>query len=135
MIHECFRVIDMSGGLLNLIPWIRHLAPNLSGYSRLVSAHKPLWKFIEVKSPNSAETIFPLFYYYFFQLQEVVAERRDNFTNTDKCKSFIDAYLLELLKKSNGLGIHYSFSGNNRRYEGVLIFIEIRLNNSIFQSR
>lgn len=49
MIHECFRVIDMSGGLLNLVPWIRHLAPNLCGYRPLVNAHKPLWKFIEVK--------------------------------------------------------------------------------------
>lgn len=62
MIHECFRVIDMSGGLLNLIPWIRHLAPNLSGYRPLVNAHTPLWKFIEVKSAPFRYPLDFLFY-------------------------------------------------------------------------
>lgn len=113
MIHECFRVIDMSGGLLNLIPWIRHLAPNLSGYRPLVNAHKPLWKFLEV-TPTSNQNPTQFFYFSFLFRQEVVDEKRENFTTTDKCKSFIDSYLLELGKKSAGYEVHDSFSGNIR---------------------
>lgn len=48
MIHECFRVIDMTGGVLNLLPCVRHFAPDLSGYRPLVNAHKPLWVFLKV---------------------------------------------------------------------------------------
>lgn len=32
MIHDSFRVIDMSGGILNQFPFVRYIAPNLSGY-------------------------------------------------------------------------------------------------------
>lgn len=49
MIHECFRVIDMTGGILNLLPCVRHFAPDLSGFRTLVNAHKPLWSFLKVK--------------------------------------------------------------------------------------
>lgn len=47
-IHECFRVIDMTGGILNLLPCVRHFAPDSSGYRPLVNAHKPLWTFLKV---------------------------------------------------------------------------------------
>lgn len=48
MIHKCFRVIDMTGGILNLFPVVRHFAPDLSGYRPVINAHKPIWKFIQV---------------------------------------------------------------------------------------
>lgn len=48
MIHESFRVIDMSGGVVNQFPFIRLLAPDLSGYRPLVNTLKPLWRFIKV---------------------------------------------------------------------------------------
>lgn len=48
MIHECFRVIDMTGGILNLLPCVRHFAPDMSGYRPLLNAHKPLWSFLKV---------------------------------------------------------------------------------------
>lgn len=47
-VHESFRVIDMTGGILNLYPWIRHIAPNLSGYEPLMKTHYPLWNFLKV---------------------------------------------------------------------------------------
>lgn len=38
----------MTGGILNLYPWIRHIAPNLSGYKPLMKTHFPLWNFLKV---------------------------------------------------------------------------------------
>lgn len=46
MIHKSFRVADMSGGLLNLFPWLRFIMPERSGYLPLLNSLKPLWKFL-----------------------------------------------------------------------------------------
>lgn len=89
MIHECFRVIDMTGGVLNLFPLVRFIAPDSSGYQPLLNAHKPLWAF----------------------LCEVLTEIRFNQMHDARTKSFIHSYLDELSKKSNGEYIHESFSG------------------------
>lgn len=62
LIHECFRVLDMTGGLLNLFPLVRYVAPDLSGYRPLVRAHQPLWDFLRVIL--SAKNI--LYFLYFF---------------------------------------------------------------------
>lgn len=91
MIHECFRVVDMTGGILNLFPSIRYIAPILSGYQPLLDAHKPLWNF----------------------LCEVVTESSTNRYN-EQTKSFIQSYLDELYKKYNGEYVHESFSGMYR---------------------
>lgn len=96
MIHECFRVVDMTGGILNLFPLIRFIAPVSSGYKPLLNAHKPLWAF----------------------LCEVLTEIRSN----DKCdarKSFIHSYLEELSKKSNGEYVHESFSGKKNTFQAI----------------
>lgn len=95
MIHECFRIIDMTGGMLNLFPWLRYIIPNLSGYKPLVDAHAPIWTF----------------------LREVVQETKAKSPN-DRPKSFISSYLDELAIKSNqneeNNDIHESFSGTNQ---------------------
>lgn len=49
MIHDSFRVIDMSGGILNLWPSIRYILPELSGYKPLLRTLKPLWAFLQVR--------------------------------------------------------------------------------------
>lgn len=91
MIHECFRIVDMTGGVLNLFPWLRHIIPNLSGYKPLVDAHSPIWTF----------------------LREVVRETKAK-SPTERPKSFISSYLDELANKSNNSdNIHGSFSGTN----------------------
>ncbi|XP_055609285.1 methyl farnesoate epoxidase-like [Uranotaenia lowii] len=46
-IHQSFRVIDMSGGILNQLPWVRHLFPVKSGFLPLVNLLKPLWEFLK----------------------------------------------------------------------------------------
>lgn len=48
MIHDSFRVIDMSGGILNQFPFVRYIAPNLSGYKPLINTLSPLWAFLKV---------------------------------------------------------------------------------------
>lgn len=48
MIHDSFRVVDMSGGILNLWPNIRYLMPEKSGYKPLLRTLKPLWEFLQV---------------------------------------------------------------------------------------
>lgn len=45
-IHESFHIIDLSGGILNQFPAIRHLFPTASGFRPLVDALKPLWQFL-----------------------------------------------------------------------------------------
>lgn len=99
MIHECFRIIDMTGGILNLFPWLRFIVPNLSGYKPLVDAHSPIWTF----------------------LREVVDETKAK-SPIDRPKSFITSYLDELAIKSNRCdnNVHDSFSGMHHYFS--LIF-------------
>lgn len=92
MIHECFRIIDMTGGFLNLFPWLRYILPNVSGYKPLVDAHSPIWTF----------------------LREVVHETEAKPPPNGRPKSFIGSYLDELTTKANkSEEIHDSFSGTN----------------------
>lgn len=47
-IHKSFRVIDMSGGVLNQFPPIRYVLPDKSGFAPLLNLLSPLWKFLQV---------------------------------------------------------------------------------------
>ncbi|XP_037035613.1 methyl farnesoate epoxidase-like [Bradysia coprophila] len=75
MIHDSFRVIDMSGGILNQFPFVRYIAPNGSGYKPLVNTLSPLWAF----------------------LKEVVIETKNSLTDEEP-KSLIQAFLHEIEK-------------------------------------
>ncbi|KAL0267964.1 UNVERIFIED_CONTAM: hypothetical protein PYX00_010079 [Menopon gallinae] len=35
LVHESFRLLDMSGGVLNQMPFLRFVAPNATGYNRI----------------------------------------------------------------------------------------------------
>lgn len=104
MIHECFRVIDMTGGILNLFPMIRYIAPVLSGYQPLLDVHKPIWNF----------------------LGEVVAEIRAN-QSSDRSKSFIAAFLDEISNRYKDDDVHRSFSGKWR-----ILISKINVDSSSF---
>jgi methyl farnesoate epoxidase/farnesoate epoxidase len=73
LIHESFRIIDMSGGILNQFPEIRHIMPDLSGYRPLVNTLKPLWVF----------------------LKEAITEIGKYPKHVDKYNSLIEAFLKE----------------------------------------
>lgn len=48
LIHASFRVIDMTGGVLNQFPLVRHFAPDMCGYRPLIRTLQPLWVFLKV---------------------------------------------------------------------------------------
>lgn len=66
LVHESFRIIDMSGGLLNQFPFIRHIAPERSGYKRLVETVQPIWVLLnecieDTKTKPESESIIKEF--------------------------------------------------------------------------
>ncbi|XP_026731057.1 farnesoate epoxidase-like [Trichoplusia ni] len=46
LIMRLFKASDMSGGILNFMPLIRYVAPNLSGYNEIHSMHKAIYDFL-----------------------------------------------------------------------------------------
>lgn len=48
IIHAAFQTVDISGGILNHMPFLRYVAPDACGYNKLVDTLKQLWGFIEV---------------------------------------------------------------------------------------
>lgn len=50
MIHDAFRMLDMSGGVLNQIPFLRYIAPKISGYEQIMEVMQGLWDFLEVRN-------------------------------------------------------------------------------------
>jgi methyl farnesoate epoxidase/farnesoate epoxidase len=84
-VHKNFQVIDMSGGILNLFPFIRHIAPELSGYRELVDTMTPIWDF----------------------LQQEIEKIKMDFNPKSEPKSFIEAYLKEIASH-NGIESYFS---------------------------
>jgi methyl farnesoate epoxidase/farnesoate epoxidase len=48
IVHTSFRMIDMSGGLLNQMPFLRFIAPDCSGYNKLLTVLHRMWNFLRV---------------------------------------------------------------------------------------
>ncbi|XP_055631206.1 methyl farnesoate epoxidase-like [Toxorhynchites rutilus septentrionalis] len=75
-IHKSFRVIDMSGGVLNQLPCVRYICPVKSGFAPLVRLLKPLWDFLEntikviASRSNAAEDYDCLISSYLRELQK-----------------------------------------------------------------
>lgn len=84
-VHKNFQILDMSGGILNLFPSIRHIMPKLSGYEELVDTMKPIWDF----------------------LAEEIEKIEDKFNPSNEPKCFIEAYLKEI-SKHEGVKSHFS---------------------------
>lgn len=57
LIHDSFRMIDMTGGVLNQFPLVRHLAPDMCGYRPLLRTLRPLWEFLMVSTHCDRTTI------------------------------------------------------------------------------
>lgn len=55
MIHKSFRILDMSGGILNMFPFLRFIFPEATGYASLVRNIEPIWQFLQVG--NSLNTL------------------------------------------------------------------------------
>jgi len=48
LVHVSFRMLDMSGGILNQMPFIRFLAPNSSGYEHIKQILNEFYTFLKV---------------------------------------------------------------------------------------
>nr|XP_032520756.1 farnesoate epoxidase-like [Danaus plexippus plexippus] len=47
LITQSFKVADMSGGILNFLPFLRFIMPNLIGYTELKNIHNTLYDFLK----------------------------------------------------------------------------------------
>lgn len=57
LVHVSFRMLDMSGGILNQMPFIRFLAPKCSGYKDIKHILIEFYTFLKVNS-NLCELLF-----------------------------------------------------------------------------
>ena len=49
IVHDAFGIVDMSGGLLNQMPFLRYIAPGACKYNQIVEILNRMWKFLEVR--------------------------------------------------------------------------------------
>nr|CAD7453710.1 unnamed protein product [Timema tahoe] len=83
IVHASFRMLDMSGGLLNQMPFLRFLAPDKSGYTRIINILERMFNF----------------------LRETITEHRTTL-NPDFSRDLIDSFLVEIDKQPDS-----TFSG------------------------
>ena len=48
LLHQLFRLVDTSGGVLNQLPMLRHVAPEKSGYRQFKSILDQIHAFLKV---------------------------------------------------------------------------------------
>lgn len=57
IIHDAFKAADISGGMLNQMPFLRFIAPNKTGYIKLKNVLVSLWEFLEETIKEHQETV------------------------------------------------------------------------------
>lgn len=50
IIHDSFRLLDISGGMLNQLPFLRYIAPSVCGYNDISDTLKRMYEFLEVSN-------------------------------------------------------------------------------------
>lgn len=81
ILFELFSSIDMVGAVFSHFPWLRHIAPEMSGYKQFLSMHQSLWKFLNAE----------------------LDKHKKEFKPENEDRDFMDAYLrkLQTTDKSN----------------------------------
>ncbi|XP_056631073.1 methyl farnesoate epoxidase-like [Diorhabda sublineata] len=79
IIHDAFRLVDISGGMLNQMPFLRYIAPNASGYNQIKNILRRMWDFLE----------------------ETISEHRKTFIDVQQPRDLIDAFLQKIDVKSD----------------------------------
>ncbi|XP_067004255.2 methyl farnesoate epoxidase isoform X2 [Anabrus simplex] len=59
LVHASFRMLDMSGGLLNQMPFLSVIAPHQSGYADLVKYLHEMWDFLRETIHEHHRTLTP----------------------------------------------------------------------------
>ncbi|XP_046968676.1 farnesoate epoxidase-like [Vanessa cardui] len=57
LITRSFKVVDMSGGILNFLPFLRHVMPNIIGYTELKNIHNAIYTFLNITIQEHRATI------------------------------------------------------------------------------
>lgn len=76
--HDAFKLMDILGGVMSQMPFLRFIIPELSGYNELMRILDKLWTFLNEEIE--------------MHVNELSEEPRD----------LIDAFLLEILKENGG---------------------------------
>nr|CAI5855416.1 unnamed protein product [Callosobruchus analis] len=74
IVNDAFRLVDMSGGLINQMPYLRHIAPNACGYNKIMDVLTRMWQFLE----------------------ETIAEHRKTMSYMQQPRDLIDAFLQKM---------------------------------------
>ncbi|KAI7815647.1 cytochrome p450 [Rhyzopertha dominica] len=56
LLNELFVQTHMVGALFHYLPFMKFLAPNMSGYNLYLQTHKPIWEFIFAELDNHKKT-------------------------------------------------------------------------------
>lgn len=97
LVHASFRMLDMSGGILNQMPFVRFLAPKYSGYKDIKLILNEFYTFLKVTTFFLIFINHRLRYSMVYEkcLQESVDEHRDKINDQE---DFIGAFLMEIEK-------------------------------------
>lgn len=105
------QAFDMTGGILSAYPWIRHFAPEYSGYNLLMHLNNEFKAILSVIK----QKISPLpgwISHYFYDLQETIEEHKKNYVPGSDA-DLIDMFLTEMYM---GKGPEAGFDGNSKNY-------------------
>lgn len=106
IIHDAFRLTDMSGGILNQLPILRYIAPNFTKYNDIMNVINRMKEFLEEtvdehkKSicPNHARDLIDAF------LQNMNMKKDETFTNEQLLSLCLDMFMAGAETTSNTLG-------------------------------
>ncbi|XP_058828153.1 probable cytochrome P450 305a1 [Topomyia yanbarensis] len=93
------KLFDMSGGLLNHIPWLRFIAPVWSGYSLLVKVNHKLISFFaetikaHLTSYNQLCSSDDLIYAYIREIKNRSNDPKTTFTETQMVMTILDLFI------------------------------------------
>ncbi|RVE41678.1 hypothetical protein evm_013666 [Chilo suppressalis] len=73
LITRCFKAVDISGGVMTFMPFLRYIIPDIIGYTEMTTVHRALHKF----------------------LTETIREHRGTL-DPDNPRDVIDSFLIEL---------------------------------------
>lgn len=116
-IHKSFQIVDMSGGILSQLPWIRFFAPDKTGYRPLVETMKPLWEFLKQnigEVMNSSESRIESHNFIDLYCREILKDtKKDSFSREQLLALCIDFFQAGSETTSNTLSFAILYMSRN----------------------
>ncbi|KAK3918723.1 Methyl farnesoate epoxidase [Frankliniella fusca] len=109
-LHDCFRETDVSGGLLNQMPFLRFVAPDRCGYTNTLRNLRTLWGFLEEtvaehkQDPTTPRGLIDAF----LEMQQN-GEGSGNFSEKQLLSLLLDLFMAGAETTSNTLGFCVMF--------------------------